>query len=125
MICSMGKQIKILEVGDITKKQCHTLELSHDNVIYELIVACTEKNEFVAYINSCPHTGVNLNWQPNQCFDISERYLACSLHGALFQPDDGKCVSGPCRGQYLKSVELSIEGKDILVNPDTLKLLAT
>ena len=57
--------------------------------------------EFHVYRNSCPHTGVNLNWMPHQFFDTEHRYLQCAMHGALFRPQDGYCVQGPCAGQSL------------------------
>ncbi len=62
-----------------------------------------------AYENSCPHTGVNLNWQKEQFFSLDGLYLQCSLHGALFEPDSGFCVRGPCKGGSLKKTELVIE----------------
>jgi len=61
---------------------------------------------FLAYINSCPHTGVNLNWMPNQFFDLETRFLQCGLHGALFEPKSGLCVHGPCLAQSLSTLPL-------------------
>ena len=56
---------------------------------------------YVAYLNSCPHTQVNLSWSPNQFFDIESQYIQCSMHGALFDPSSGVCLRGPCQGQSL------------------------
>ncbi len=57
-----------------------------------------------AWKNRCPHTGVNLEWFPNQFWDPEGRHLQCATHGALFRPDDGHCVFGPCAGQALTPV---------------------
>ena len=54
-----------------------------------------------AYVNSCPHMGTELDWQPGQFFDESGLYLICATHGAVFAPDSGYCGGGPCRGQTL------------------------
>ena len=62
-----------------------------------------------AFENSCPHTGVNLNWQEEQFFSFDGRFLQCSLHGALFEPTTGVCVRGPCQGQDLKRIQFVIE----------------
>jgi len=62
-----------------------------------------------AYENSCPHTGVNLNWQKGQFFSLDGLYLQCSLHGALFEPDTGLCIRGPCKGERLKKMTIVIE----------------
>jgi len=64
------------------------------------------KGRFFAYQNSCPHTGVSLNWMPNQLLDLESRYLQCGLHGALFEPDTGLCVHGPCVAQSLLQLPL-------------------
>lgn len=62
-----------------------------------------------AYENSCPHTGVNLNWQEEQFFSFDGRFLQCSLHGALFEPTTGACVRGPCLGQDLKRINFVLK----------------
>ncbi len=62
-----------------------------------------------AYRNRCPHTGVNLEWRPDQFLDFSESFIQCATHGALFRPDDGLCVRGPCAGQRLEPLALVVD----------------
>lgn len=57
-----------------------------------------------AYRNRCPHTGINLDWVPDQFLDFSGSYLQCATHGALFRLHDGFCVRGPCAGQSLQAL---------------------
>ena len=71
----------------------------------EIFVA-RKNNEFYAYFNRCPHTGVNLNWRENEFFDIFHEFLQCATHGALFKVEDGYCVRGPCAGAYLQAVRV-------------------
>lgn len=59
-----------------------------------------------AYLNSCPHQGVRLDWQPGVFLDVAGEHLQCSMHGALFRPSDGLCISGPCVGRALHAVTL-------------------
>ena len=54
-----------------------------------------------AYVNRCRHIPVELDWQPGRFFDDSGLYLVCSVHGALYDAQNGLCVSGPCRGRSL------------------------
>ena len=68
---------------------------------------------FNAYINSCPHTGVNLEWQEDQFLDMDNTFIQCSTHDALFNVDSGECIAGPCVGDSLTPVELSIENGQI------------
>ncbi len=71
--------------------------------------------EVRAYLNSCPHTGVNLNWSDDQFFDIDHTFIQCSLHGALFQPLDGLCIQGPCQGDSLKSLPIQLVEPHVLI----------
>jgi nitrite reductase/ring-hydroxylating ferredoxin subunit len=59
-----------------------------------------------AYVNRCPHLGTELDWQPGDFFEESGLYLVCSTHGAIFEPDTGKCVAGPCRGASLEPMQV-------------------
>jgi nitrite reductase/ring-hydroxylating ferredoxin subunit len=73
------------------------------------------RGEWHAYLNSCPHTRVSLNWLPNQFFDPGREYLQCSLHGALFQPHDGLCIYGPCLGRALTRLPVVERAGEIAV----------
>ncbi|MFC1311216.1 MAG: Rieske 2Fe-2S domain-containing protein [gamma proteobacterium symbiont of Clathrolucina costata] len=68
-----------------------------------------------AYKNSCPHTGVNLEWQPDQFLDLSNSYIQCATHGALFRLEDGYCLRGPCAGELLETVEVRLEAGLVVV----------
>jgi nitrite reductase/ring-hydroxylating ferredoxin subunit len=57
-----------------------------------------------AYVNRCAHVGVELDWNPGEFFDCSKLYLVCATHGALYAPESGRCVRGPCRGQALEAL---------------------
>lgn len=52
------------------------------------------------YLNQCPHAGGPLDFE-GQVLERSGRFLMCARHGAIFEPDTGKCVGGPCRGARL------------------------
>jgi len=119
----MNKRLKISEITSLNVSQCLTLELSHNDLVFDILLTCYAKDQFAAYLNQCPHTGVNLNWQVDQCFDSTEQYLSCSMHGALFRPDDGVCIYGPCVGKALKPITLEIEADDIFVSTKSLELL--
>ena len=55
-----------------------------------------------AYVNQCGHVPAELDWQPGEFFDDSKLYLICSIHGALYAPDSGRCLGGRCQGRGLK-----------------------
>lgn len=72
-----------------------------------------------AYVNRCPHAGTELDWEPGEFFDIAGLYLVCATHGALFEPDSGSCVAGPCRGASLEPLAVNErEGQVVLLERD-------
>ncbi len=62
-----------------------------------------------AYVNRCPHTGAPLEWTPDQFLDIDNSFIQCAMHGALFRPEDGHCVRGPCVGSRLERLTLVVD----------------
>lgn len=71
---------------------------------------------FRAYVNRCPHTGVNLDWNPDVFMDATGRHLQCATHGALFRVQDGYCFHGPCYGQGLTPASIRVEAGEILLD---------
>jgi len=63
-----------------------------------------------AYLNRCTHVAMEMDWQPNQFFDDTGRWLLCSTHGAAYQPDTGACASGPCRGGLVRIALTEADG---------------
>ncbi len=57
-----------------------------------------------AYVNECQHQATELDWNPGEFFDAERLYLICATHGALYQPDTGMCIEGPCHGARLATV---------------------
>ncbi len=51
-----------------------------------------------AYLNRCSHVAMEMDYQPDRFFDLTGHRLICATHGALYQPQTGACVGGPCRG---------------------------
>ena len=68
-----------------------------------------------ADINSCPHRGTELDWHAGEVFDESGRYLVCATHGALFEPDTGRCVGGPCQGARLTKIAVDAQDEGVFL----------
>ncbi len=93
-------------------------------VKFRLAIAGREVEAFVvghagghhAWLNRCPHVGTPLDLWPNEFLDEEGRTIVCATHGAVFEPDTGRCVAGPCAGDALTPLPLRHEG-DALVVP--------
>ncbi|HLL17955.1 MAG TPA: Rieske 2Fe-2S domain-containing protein [Rubrivivax sp.] len=57
-----------------------------------------------AYINRCAHVPTEMDWQPGEFLDLDKRWILCSIHGAAYEPADGRCVGGPCGRGRLTAV---------------------
>lgn len=70
-----------------------------------------------AWLNVCPHQGRPLNWAPDKFLADDQGRLVCAAHGAVFEPDQGVCVSGPCQRAALCSVAVSEEDEQVFLAP--------
>jgi nitrite reductase/ring-hydroxylating ferredoxin subunit len=57
-----------------------------------------------AYLNRCLHVPTEMDWQPGEFLDMDKRWILCSIHGATYEPADGRCVGGPCGRGKLTAV---------------------
>lgn len=86
----------------------------------DLSIFILKKNDTIfVYKNSCPHLGIELNWQADQFLDREGMLIQCHTHGALFIPETGVCVAGPCIGQQLEQLPFKIENNTIHVSLST------
>lgn len=68
-----------------------------------------------AFQNACRHIPVELDLLEGQFFDMSGAYLVCSMHGALYAPDTGHCIAGPCKGARLLKLDVHEEGGKVFI----------
>jgi len=73
---------------------------------------------FYAYVNHCIHAGTPLDWWPNEFFSDDGRLLVCATHGALYEPDSGRCAGGPCSDGSLYRLAVRVEGDRVIVTSD-------
>ncbi|VTZ27200.1 conserved hypothetical protein [Methylocella tundrae] len=84
-----------------------------DPETFPIFVIHTAADEYLGYVNACPHKGVLLNKGPGTFFTQDRKLLECGQHGAMFDIDTGLCVDGPCKAQSLEPVALAVIDGDI------------
>jgi len=63
-----------------------------------------------AYLNTCRHELLPLDFGDAHFFDGDYDALVCCHHGARYRPETGECISGPCEGGRLTA--LALEERD-------------
>ena len=60
------------------------------------------------YVDRCPHAGLPLAQELDRYLTPDGRYIVCGWHGALFDPESGTCVGGPCARQHLTKWPIAV-----------------
>jgi nitrite reductase/ring-hydroxylating ferredoxin subunit len=71
-----------------------------------------------AYANHCPHAGFPLDSVPGRFLAPGTSLVLCGMHGALFDMESGKCVSGPCSGLSLRQLPVRVERGYVMLADD-------
>lgn len=106
----MPALVRLCSAADIADGQAKSFDFG-DGAARESIFVIRRAGRILAYRNHCPHIGSPLDWPEGQFFNADASHLLCHTHGALFRPEDGLCVRGPCRGKALTSAPIkTIDG---------------
>lgn len=104
----MKQLVTLCSTAEIDDPGSRGFEIGEGRKARQLFVVHRD-GAFHGYVNSCPHTGVNLEWQEDRFLDMEGAFIQCATHDALFEIDTGLCIAGPCAGDRLTPVELAIE----------------
>jgi nitrite reductase/ring-hydroxylating ferredoxin subunit len=59
--------------------------------------------------DACPHHGgTPMAWRKDEYLNAARDRIVCAAHGAQFDIETGVCTLGPCLGQRLEPVELTV-----------------
>jgi len=73
------------------------------------------QGKFHAYVNRCRHMTTPLDFVRYQFFTEDGEHLICMTHGALYEPDSGLCIGGPCQGLSLYRLPVLVDQGEVLV----------
>jgi len=75
---------------------------------FPIMVIRTHTDDYIGYVNSCPHQGIWLNFGEGNFFTRDRAFLKCGPHGSVFEIDSGLCVDGPCKDRSLEPIALAV-----------------
>lgn len=79
------------------------------------VFAIRKQQEVYLYLNSCPHLGIELEWEEDRFLDSEAMHIQCSTHGALFVIETGLCVAGPCLREKLTPIPCTVRDNIVYI----------
>ncbi len=104
----------LCRLDDIEDGQAKGFTLGSGLEAREIFVV-REDGQVFGYVNSCPHLGTPLNWDGDRFVSDDSGLILCATHGALFEIEDGDCVSGPCTGEALEAAPVTVDAQGRVV----------
>ena len=107
------KGTPLCALDDIENETGKELVIGDENEKWPFRMFVVRKGDDVwGYVNSCPHQHIPLNYFPDRFVSHDKQFIMCANHAALFNFDDGYCVSGPCAGETLQRIPVTVvDGK--------------
>lgn len=91
--------------AEVVSRQLTRVEIEHESLRFAVHIT-RFRREVRAFLDICPHFRVPLAVAGQApMVDLRRSHIICGRHGARFRMQDGLCVSGPCSGDTLTSIE--------------------
>ena len=107
------REIEVGKVGDLAPGATRKFLLPSAGEPVEAFLVNVD-GTLHGWVNRCRHVEITMDWVEGRFLDESGRYVVCATHGALYEPDSGRCVSGPPFGRTLIRVPLRIDGDRVI-----------
>ena len=82
---------------EIPDKGAIVRDLREGEKLYSFVLARRD-DVLAAYWNICPHAQVRMDTYDGQLIVRMNRYLMCTLHGAMYDLGNGRCAAAPGGG---------------------------
>lgn len=82
---------------------------------FSIVVVRTHGDDYLGYVNSCPHQGIWLNFGEGNFFTRDRAFLKCGRHGSVFEIETGLCIDGPCKDKSLEPLALAVVDGEVCV----------
>jgi nitrite reductase/ring-hydroxylating ferredoxin subunit len=72
------------------------------------LLVVRQRRQLYGYVDACPHHGTPMAWRKDAYLNAARDRIVCAAHGAQFEIHSGRCVLGPCLGQALTPLLLTL-----------------
>lgn len=114
---SNNAKFRLFKREDLKVGQSRKFKIELNGTIQEGFVV-NLNDSVVAYQNVCRHLPISLDFGDGQILTQDGSHFICATHGALYEPQSGLCVAGPCAGLSLDPIRVVIEDEWIVAIPE-------
>ena len=114
----MSKRVSVIALPDLRRLTTAKFSFEEAGNPKEGFVVF-HNDEVYAYRNECRHIPVTLDWVENRFLSRDGCYIQCATHGALYEIASGHCVDGPPAGERLRTLPVTVENNEVLVEVPT------
>lgn len=115
-----AKRLWLCDVQDIPDRQARGFDPAGRG--QDLFFVVRRGDRLHAWRNACPHIdGAPMAWRRHAYLSHDGEAIVCHAHGARFDIETGVCVLGPCLGETLERVALTVHDNGevhVLAIPD-------
>lgn len=104
----------LCRLADLPPRGSRKFQFREGRLRYDIFIQRWDDKVY-AYRDVCPHLSLPLDWRRGHFLDVEGQHIQCGHHGARFRVEDGLCIDGPCKGEYLTPVRIEVRGDEILV----------
>jgi nitrite reductase/ring-hydroxylating ferredoxin subunit len=105
--------LRLCALADLADPGAKGFRFRRDEALFAGVVV--RRNGAVAgYEDRCPHAGWPLAGPDERFLTRTGEHVLCAGHGALFRPEDGVCVAGPCAGQALAPWPVEVRDGEVV-----------
>lgn len=115
------REWRVCASRELAEEACRVIDIEFKGESASAIVL-RYRGRAYAYLNRCVHMVRRLDCEHPRLFDPASKLLRCSMHGLVFDPASGDCLSEICAGKRLCALKLveadgSILFRDKRVSP--------
>ncbi len=99
---------RVMHIGELGDPDARSFSIGDGDWPFKGFIV-HRQGQIVAYANICPHRRHPLDLEPHAFLVDNGNLIRCASHGALFCPESGACLSGPCAGRSLIGLPCRLE----------------
>lgn len=105
---SADTPVVVCEATELARGVVRTVRLVPDahGLPRQAIVLRDREGRLRAYVNLCRHLPIPLDAGSGDFLAPDDVHIVCGTHGALYRPEDGLCIEGPCEGMFLYPLDV-------------------